>query len=110
LYESGGLFLVIGDEKVNGVDFTIDAGTFGIGLLLQFVGIVWYSRGLVSELKQNSKKIDHLEAKMKQYQDKVDPVVYNFSILMTSLNESIRDIRAELKELRTELKSKENVK
>jgi hypothetical protein len=95
---------------VNGLDFTIDAGTFGIGLLVQFVGIVWYSRGLVSELKQVIKKVDHLEQKMKQYQDKVDPVVYNFSILMTSLNESIRDIRGELKELRAELKNKENAK
>ena len=95
---------------MNGLDFTIDAGTFGIGLLVQFVGIVWYSRGLVSELKQVIKKVDHLEQKMKQYQDKVDPVVYNFSILMTSLNESIRDIRGELKELRAELKNKENAK
>jgi vacuolar-type H+-ATPase subunit I/STV1 len=95
---------------VNGLDFTIDAGTFAIGLLVQFVGIVWYSRGLVAELKQVIKKVDHLEQKMKQHQDKVDPVVYNFSILMTTLNESIRDIRAELKELRTELKSKENVR
>ena len=95
---------------MNGLDFTIDAGTFGIGLLVQFVGIVWYSRGLVSELKHVIHKVEHLEVQVKETQDKVNPFIGKFDTMSSHLVDTLKEIKLDLREIRSDLKNKENIK
>ena len=84
----------------------IDTVPFFGGLLIQFVGLVWYGRGLVAKLESGLKKIDELEREMKIDRGRVEPIVAGWNDFRTDVKEHFRDLKSELRELRQEMKEK----
>jgi hypothetical protein len=84
----------------------IDTIPFFGGLVIQFLGLVWYGRGLVAKLEGGLKKIDELEREMKIDRARVEPIVAGWHEFKTDVKEGFRDIKSELREIRKDVKER----
>lgn len=85
---------------------TIDAITLLGGLATQFIGIVWYSRGLVSELKSVVRKVDEMEKQMAKDRHEVSPIIHNFAMFTSTMRDNLNDLKSEIRQLRMDIKER----
>lgn len=84
----------------------IDTVPFFGGLIIQFIGLVWYGRGLVAKLEGGLKKIEQLEREMKIDRARVEPIVVGWLEFKSDVKESFRDIKEDLRNLRQNIKDR----
>ncbi len=85
-------------------EITVDGLTLLIGLATQFGGIVWQVSRFKSQLSEVAKKVDKLEADVKEDRRLMAPIVHSFSVVMNGVQAQLDRLEIEIKELRREFK------
>jgi hypothetical protein len=85
---------------------SVDALTLVGCLVTQFAGFIWYSRGLVSKLESVMVKVDKLERELEKDREQVSPIVHTFSIMIATINQSISELKADVKDLKKDMLGK----
>lgn len=85
-------------------EITVDSITLIVGLLAQFGGIVWQVSRFKSQLSEVATKVDKLEKDTKHDRESIMPIVYQFPVLMKSLEHQLDRFESTIKELREEIK------